>query len=67
MRFSAKMEEADYSASKNKMNEMIDHDVKHNSPKVKRKALAAAKDLGVGMPDKLEMLKDQNLHLKRHQ
>jgi hypothetical protein len=60
------MEQEAYSASKNKMNEMIDHDVRHNSPKIKRKALNASKDLGLAVPDKLELLKDQNLHLKRH-
>ena len=37
-----------------------------NSPKIKRKALNASKDLGLAVPDKLELLKDQNLHLKRH-
>ena len=40
---------------------------RHNSPKIKRKALNASKDLGLAVPDKLELLKDQNLHLKRHQ
>jgi len=60
------MEEAAYQAGKNKMDEMIDHDRMHNSPKIKRKALNASKDLGLAVPDKLELLKDQNLHLKRH-
>jgi len=52
------MDEEAYSASKNKMNEMIDHDVRHNSPKIKRKALNASKDMGLAVPDKLELLKD---------
>lgn len=60
-------EEEAFNATKTRMNEMMDHDTKHNSPKIKRKAMAASKDLGLAVPDKLELLKDQNLHLKRHQ
>lgn len=52
------MEDDAYEQTKHKMNEMLDHDVRHNSPKIKRKAMAASKDLGVAVPDKLEVLKD---------
>jgi len=49
------------------MDEMIEKEGRmFNSPKIKRKALNASKDLGLAVPDKLELLKDQNLHLKRH-
>ena len=66
-RFSQKMEEAAFTAGKNKMDEMIEKEGRmHNSPKIKRKALNASKDMGLAVPDKLELLKDQNLHLKRH-
>lgn len=66
-RFSMKMEEAAFSAQKNKMNDIMDKSMKYNSPKIKRKALNASKDMGLAVPDKLELLKDQNLGLKRHQ
>jgi len=41
----------------------------HYDPKIKRKAATANADLNTdqGFPDKLEVLKDQNMHLKsRH-
>ncbi len=49
------------------MNDIMDKSMKYNSPKIKRKALNASKDMGLAVPDKLELLKDQNLGLKRHQ
>ena len=65
VRFSQKMEEAAYQDNVNKMNDMIDKDARNHSPKMKRKALNASKDLGQAVPDKFELLKDQNIHLKR--
>ena len=36
------------------------------SPAAKAKSRRAAKDLGTGSPDKVEVLREQNLRLKRH-
>lgn len=36
----------DYSSSKKKMDDYLDHLDHHSSPKVKRKALMASKDFG---------------------
>lgn len=55
-----------YADARSKLQEATDHFDHHGSPKIKRKAMAATKDYGAAPPDKLEQLRDQNHHLKRH-
>jgi hypothetical protein len=48
---------------------LLDHFHHHYDPKIKRKAATANADLNADQgffPDKLEVLKDQNMKLKSH-
>lgn len=56
-----------YADARDKMYDAVDHFDHHESPKIRRKQMEATKDYGQGVPDRLEQLKDQNHHLKRHQ
>jgi hypothetical protein len=56
----------DYSSSKKKMDDYLDHLDNHTSPKVKWKAMIATKDFGDKQPDRVEKLKDENISLKKN-
>jgi hypothetical protein len=51
----------EYTEKKIKMQKTMQHNMQHNSPKVKAKQNHNKED----NPDKLENLKDENFHLKK--
>lgn len=63
-----KMSFDDYSDKKLKMMKSLEHREEHYSPKIIKKVQRVSKDnQNIIQPDKLENLKDENLHLKKKQ